>query len=152
GRVTRGTRVRSKEPRGRSECYRMSTTKRRTPTKKAEKAEKAEKPKKSASSKRSVAADHDAVVEKPAKAAAKPGKAAKADKAAKAAPAPSAPPKAKPGYSLDGPSPPEAAGLPKKVGALLGIAQDVLHIQSFRPGQAEAFEHLLAGEDLLAVM
>src|SRR5205823_10345456 len=55
-------------------------------------------------------------------------------------------------YSLDGPIPPEADGLPRKVGALLGIGQQTLGIKSFRPGQAEAFEHLLAGEDLLAVM
>jgi superfamily II DNA/RNA helicase len=62
------------------------------------------------------------------------------------------PPPPKPIYTLDGPIPPEGAGLPKKVGALLGIGQQTLGIKSFRPGQAEAFEHLLAGEDLLAVM
>ncbi|HMG22156.1 MAG TPA: RecQ family ATP-dependent DNA helicase, partial [Kofleriaceae bacterium] len=55
-------------------------------------------------------------------------------------------------YSLDGPVPSEADGLPKKVGALLGIGQRALGIKTFRPGQATAFEHLLAGEDLLAVM
>jgi superfamily II DNA helicase RecQ len=117
----------------------MSTTKRRTTTKKAEKPKKAAAKKPAASRE-----DADEVVEKPAKSArAKAGKAK-----AEAPPAP----KVTSGYSLDRPSPPEAAGLPKKVGALLGIAQEVLHINSFRPGQAEAFEHLLAGEDLLAVM
>ncbi len=58
----------------------------------------------------------------------------------------------RPIYTLDGPIPPEAAGLPKKVGALLGIGQQTLGIKAFRPGQAEALEHLLANEDLLAVM
>jgi ATP-dependent DNA helicase RecQ len=55
-------------------------------------------------------------------------------------------------YTLDGAVPPEAEGLPRKVGALLGIGQRTLGIKTFRPGQAQAFEHLLAGEDLLAVM
>ena len=41
---------------------------------------------------------------------------------------------------------------PKKVGALLGVGQQTLGIKTFRPGQAEAFDHLLGGEDLLAVM
>ncbi|HEY1586499.1 MAG TPA: RecQ family ATP-dependent DNA helicase, partial [Polyangia bacterium] len=41
---------------------------------------------------------------------------------------------------------------PRKVGALLGIGQRAVGIKAFRPGQARAFEHLLAGEDLLAVM
>src|ERR1044071_6538900 len=67
-----------------------------------------------------------------------------------------APPPARPAaaqaYSLDGPVPPEAEGLPRKVGALLGIGQRALGIKAFRPGQAQSFEHLLAGEDLLAVM
>ena len=40
----------------------------------------------------------------------------------------------------------------QKVGALLGIGQQALGIKSFRPGQAEAFGHLLNNEDLLAVM
>jgi ATP-dependent DNA helicase RecQ len=66
--------------------------------------------------------------------------------------APSAPPPPRPEYSLDGPIPSEGAGLPRKVGALLGVAQKALHIKSFRPGQAEAFSHLLEDEDLLAVM
>ncbi|MGN6106382.1 MAG: RecQ family ATP-dependent DNA helicase [Kofleriaceae bacterium] len=57
-----------------------------------------------------------------------------------------------PAYSLDGPIPPEGAGLAPKVGALLGVGQQALGIKSFRPGQAEAFSHLLNGEDLLAVM
>jgi ATP-dependent DNA helicase RecQ len=48
--------------------------------------------------------------------------------------------------------PPEGEGLPPKVGALLGIGQQALGIKSFRPGQAEAFDHLLDREDLLAVM
>ncbi|HET9992190.1 MAG TPA: ATP-dependent DNA helicase RecQ [Kofleriaceae bacterium] len=55
-------------------------------------------------------------------------------------------------YSLDGAVPPEGAGLPKPVGALLGVAQQTLGIKTFRAGQAEAFDHLLRGEDLLAVM
>jgi len=55
-------------------------------------------------------------------------------------------------YTLDGQVPSEAEGLPRKVGALLGIGQRALGIKTFRPGQAQAFEHLLAGEDLLAVM
>ncbi|MEP6866855.1 MAG: DEAD/DEAH box helicase, partial [Deltaproteobacteria bacterium] len=55
-------------------------------------------------------------------------------------------------YSLGGAVPPEAAGLPKPVGALLGVAQQALGIKAFRAGQAEAFDHLLRGEDLLAVM
>ncbi|MBS1120514.1 MAG: ATP-dependent helicase, RecQ family [Deltaproteobacteria bacterium] len=66
------------------------------------------------------------------------------------APVPEAPPR--PIYTLEGPIPPEGEGLPKKVGALLAVAQKALGIKSFRPGQAEAFEHLLNGEDLLAVM
>ena len=65
-----------------------------------------------------------------------------------------APPPAPPRqvYDLGGPVPPEGSGLPPKVGALLGIGQQALGIKTFRPGQAEAFDHLLAGEDLLAVM
>jgi ATP-dependent DNA helicase RecQ len=62
------------------------------------------------------------------------------------------PSRLKSGYTLDGPIPPEAEGLPKNVGALLGIGQQTLGIKAYRPGQAEAFEHLLANEDLLAVM
>ena len=65
-------------------------------------------------------------------------------------PAPTRAPK--PVYTLDGPVPPEGAELPTKVGALLGVGQKTLGIKTFRPGQAEAFDHLLAGEDLLAVM
>jgi ATP-dependent DNA helicase RecQ len=94
-----------------------------------------------------------------AKRATAPGKAEaaeaapkKASRAKKSAAAEAAPPPPSPEYSLDGPIPPEGAGLPKKVGALLGVAQKALHIKSFRPGQAEAFEHLLEDEDLLAVM
>jgi ATP-dependent DNA helicase RecQ len=66
--------------------------------------------------------------------------------------APSTPPPPRPVYNLEGPVPSEGKGLPHKVGALLGVGQKALGIKSFRPGQAEAFEHLLAGEDLLAVM
>src|SRR5262249_32813801 len=69
-----------------------------------------------------------------------------------ATPEPIVPPPRATAYSLDGPIPAEAGGLPKKVGALLGIGQRTLGIKTFRPGQATAFEHLLAGEDLLAVM
>ncbi|HEX7838090.1 MAG TPA: DEAD/DEAH box helicase, partial [Kofleriaceae bacterium] len=67
-------------------------------------------------------------------------------------PLPGGRPVASSAYTLDGPAPREAEGLPRKVGALLGIGQRALGIQTFRPGQAPAFEHLLAGEDLLAVM
>lgn len=62
------------------------------------------------------------------------------------------PPPPRPEYDLNGPIPPEGAAFPKKVGALLGVGQKALGIKTFRPGQAEAFDHLLAGEDLLAVM
>jgi ATP-dependent DNA helicase RecQ len=72
--------------------------------------------------------------------------------APRVSPAAATRPGAPQGYSLDGPVPAEAEGLPKKVGALLGIGQRALGIKTFRPGQARAFEHLLAGEDLLAVM
>src|ERR1043166_1215901 len=67
-------------------------------------------------------------------------------------PAPPPRPTISSAYTLDGPIPPEADGLSKKVGALLGVGQRQLGIKTFRPGQAEAFDHLLAGEDLLAVM
>lgn len=79
-----------------------------------------------------------------------PKKASRSKAAKEAAAPPAAPPK--PVYDLNGPIPPEGANLPKKVGALLGVGQQTLGIKSFRPGQAEAFDHLLAGEDLLAVM
>jgi ATP-dependent DNA helicase RecQ len=79
----------------------------------------------------------------------KPAKASRGKKkVVEAAP----PPPPKPVYTLDGPVPPEGANLPKKVGALLGVGQKTLGIKSFRPGQAEAFDHLLDDEDLLAVM
>ena len=87
-----------------------------------------------------------------AKAAKPKAKRAAAPKASKPTKAEAAPPPPRPEYDLNGPVPKEGAGLPKKVGALLGIGQQPLHIKNFRPGQAEAFEHLLAGEDLLAVM
>src|SRR5215510_9699100 len=67
-------------------------------------------------------------------------------------PPPATRPAASAAYRLDGPVPPEAEGLPPNVGALLGIGQRTLGIKTFRPGQATAFEHLLAHEDLLAVM
>src|SRR5687768_12057377 len=71
----------------------------------------------------------------------------KASRSKKAAALATPPPPPRPIFTLDGPVPPEAAGLPKKIGALLGVGQQTLGIKSFRPGQAEAFEHLLAGED-----
>ena len=73
-------------------------------------------------------------------------------KAAKKVAAPAPPPPPRPIYDLNGPVPPEGSKLPKKVGALLGVGQQTLGIKTFRPGQAEAFDHLLGGEDLLAVM
>ena len=88
----------------------------------------------------------------PAKAAPKPRRASAKKKAAPAPVAEPAPPVVKPTYTLAGPVPTEGVGLPKKVGALLGVAQQALGIRTFRPGQAEAFEHLLESEDLLAVM
>ncbi|HUS33688.1 MAG TPA: RecQ family ATP-dependent DNA helicase, partial [Kofleriaceae bacterium] len=122
---------------------------------KAAKAEKAEKPAKAAE-KPTKAAEKPAekLADKPAEQSAdkpvdKPVKASRSKKAAVEA-APPAPPK--PVYTLDGPVPAEGASLPKKVGALLGVGQQTLGIKSFRPGQAEAFDHLLANEDLLAVM
>ncbi len=118
----------------------MSTTKRRTTTKKASPAASKE-PKKPV--KRAPKAAPAPDIEAPKKSKKKP------DVAEVAPPAPA---KVKPGYTLDRPVPPEGAGLPKKVGALLGIGQEVLGIKSFRPGQAEAFDHLLGNEDLLAVM
>ncbi|HSK01222.1 MAG TPA: ATP-dependent DNA helicase RecQ, partial [Kofleriaceae bacterium] len=85
-----------------------------------------------------------------------------APKAAEAAPArgrgrktkaPEAPPPPpRPTYTLDGPVPPEGASLPPRVGALLGVGQQALGIKQFRPGQAEAYGHLLEGKDVLAVM
>ncbi|MBC7978732.1 MAG: ATP-dependent DNA helicase RecQ, partial [Myxococcales bacterium] len=78
----------------------------------------------------------------------KKARGAKAAAAVEAAP----PQPPRPVYTLDGPIPAEAAGLSSKVGALLGIGQQTLGIKTFRPGQAEAFEHLLGGKDLLAVM
>jgi ATP-dependent DNA helicase RecQ len=62
------------------------------------------------------------------------------------------PPPPRPVYDLNGPIPAEGSNLPKRVGALLGVGQKTLGIKNFRPGQAEAFDHLLDGEDLLAVM
>ncbi|MFN0250920.1 MAG: RecQ family ATP-dependent DNA helicase, partial [Kofleriaceae bacterium] len=76
----------------------------------------------------------------------------KKSRSKKAVEAAAPPPPPKPQWNLEGPVPPEGASLPTKVGALLGVGQQTLGIKSFRPGQAEAFEHLLANEDLLAVM
>jgi ATP-dependent DNA helicase RecQ len=92
----------------------------------------------------------DAAIRRTIERANKPDKAAKPTKVK--APASTPEPAVKPSYALDGPVPSEGAGLPHKVGALLGVAQQALGIKSFRPGQAEAFEHLLDAEDLLAVM
>ncbi len=75
---------------------------------------------------------------------------ARGRKATKAPEPPPAPPR--PVYTLDGPVPPEGEKLPRKVGALLGVGQQAFGIKQFRPGQAEAFEHLLEGKDVLAVM
>ena len=85
--------------------------------------------------------------DKPTKAAEAKGSSKRTKAAAAAAPAAT-----RAQYDLDGPIPPEGAGLPPKVGALLGVGQRALGIKAFRPGQAEAFAHLLAGEDVLAVM
>jgi ATP-dependent DNA helicase RecQ len=138
----------------------MSTTKRPRTT--AKKKEPAKAPAKRAKA-RVVAPPRARQVEpeEPAKLKAPPSKASakaaaaitKAPKRASkkvAAPVPEPPPR--PIYTLDGPIPPEGKDLPKKVGALLGVAQKALGHKSFRPGQAEAFEHLLNDEDLLAVM
>jgi len=122
----------------------MSTTKRPKTTKKKEGAASRASAPALAKPKRKPATKAPTHPE-PAPAAAKKVRARRSSKQP-----PPAPPK--PIYTLDGPIPPEAAGLPKKVGALLGIGQKTLGITSFRPGQAEAFEHLLKGEDLLAVM
>jgi len=94
--------------------------------------------------------DDDDVIAVPAPVPLKKVAAKRGSKKVVEPPPPQAPPR--PIYNLDGPVPPEGAGLPEKVGALLGVAQQALGIKSFRPGQAEAFEHLLDGEDLLAVM
>ncbi|MBP9087696.1 MAG: ATP-dependent DNA helicase RecQ, partial [Kofleriaceae bacterium] len=55
-------------------------------------------------------------------------------------------------YSLDRAPAPGTEHLPRELGTLLAIGQEVLGIKGFRPGQAEAFEHLLKNRDLLAVM
>src|SRR5205823_202060 len=89
---------------------------------------------------------------KPRAAAASPRATSASKKKPAAAAAPIAPAPARPIYDLSGPVPSEGKGLPGKVGALLGVGQKALGIKSFRPGQAEAYEHLLAGEDVLAVM
>ena len=53
---------------------------------------------------------------------------------------------------MDRPPAPGTEHLPREIGTLLSIGQEVLGIKGFRPGQAEAFEHLLKNRDLLAVM
>ena len=130
----------------------MSTTKRptgRSTKKKAEVAAPKAKAPKRAPAKPSR---DDEVVVTPVKAsvsaAARKPRASAASK--KPPPPPIAPPQVY--YDLSGAVPAEGAGLPKKVGALLGVGQKALGIKSFRTGQAQAFEHLLAGEDVLAVM
>jgi ATP-dependent DNA helicase RecQ len=55
-------------------------------------------------------------------------------------------------YSLDREPAKGSEHLPRDIAALLSIGQEVLGIKGFRPGQAEAYEHLLKGRDLLAVM
>src|SRR3569623_1061234 len=112
-----------------------------SPKKKTESAPKATKAKAKSAAAREVSADEEPPKKSRAKAPAK----AVAEK-------PQASQPVRPAYDLSGPAPAEAKGLPAKVGALLGVGQKTLGIKNFRPGQAEAFEHLLAGEDLLAVM
>ena len=109
--------------------------------------EPAPKAKAKTSSRRASGAKAAAQPAEPVTPAPKKATRSRAAKAAEPAPAPP-----RPVYDLDGPVPPEGHGLPKKVGALLGVGQKALGIKTFRPGQAEAFDHLLAGEDLLAVM
>ena len=131
----------------------MSTTKRSRTTKKKEPAKPVSR---SAAGAKAKAAPRRAAI---GKTPAEPVKKARSKKAVEPRPPPPSAPRATSqvaspasAYHLDGPVPAEAEGLPKKVGALLGIGQRALGIKTFRPGQAKAFEHLLAGEDLLAVM
>jgi ATP-dependent DNA helicase RecQ len=127
---------------------------------KTDKADKPDKPERRAAKAAPAArdADEDAGTDtdeaadpkpEPKAAAAAPAR-GRGRRTSKAAEAPPRPPS--PSYTLDGPVPPEGAGLPPKVGALLGIGQQAFGIKQYRPGQAEAFAHLLDGEDLLAVM
>jgi ATP-dependent DNA helicase RecQ len=118
----------------------MSTTK-RSSTKPKKKESAPEAPKRPTSRAKPTATEEPA--------AEAPTKKKTAKKAAKPEPPPPPP---RPEYNLDGPVPPEGAGLRSDVGALLGVGQQALGIKSYRPGQAEAFEHLLHGDDVLAVM
>src|SRR5215468_1061141 len=130
----------------------MSTTKRPRTTKKKEAAGRASaSARTSAATKAKSAPRRGASGRSSSSSPAEPAS-VKKTRTKKTAVEPPAPPRAPPAYSLDGPVPPEAEGLPRKVGALLGIGQRTLGIKTFRPGQAKAFEHLLAGEDVLAVM
>ncbi len=115
---------------------------------KPDKVDKPERPDKPAKPERVEKAEKPEKPDTPEKAE----KPAKTRRKAKPEPEPeeAAPPP--PSWNLDGPVPPEGDDLPPKVGALLGVGQKALGITHFRPGQAEAFGHLLAGEDLLAVM
>jgi ATP-dependent DNA helicase RecQ len=117
---------------------RPATRTKKKPAEPVAKATKAKAPRRAAS----------AAPAAPAKATKKP----RAKKASAAPPTPATPATPKTTYDLTGPIPAEGAKLPAKVGALLGVGQKALGIKSFRPGQAEAFDRLLAGEDLLAVM
>ena len=61
-----------------------------------------------------------------------------------------APPRAKAAAAAAPPPPPKAKAV--TLAALVKIGREVLGIQELRPGQAEAFKHLLAGKDVLAIM
>jgi ATP-dependent DNA helicase RecQ len=123
----------------------MSTTKRSTAKTSAKKKEPASAPAPKSRSRRAAT-----VEEEPAETRRSPPGARARTKAKKTVEVVEAPPK--PTYDLKGPIPPEGAKYPPKVGALLGVGQRALGIKEFRPGQAEAYAHLLAGEDVLAVM
>jgi ATP-dependent DNA helicase RecQ len=136
----------------------MSTTKRSRTTKKREPAGRSASGSARASASKTKRAPRRSVAAEPAAKASEPASVKKTrgkkvtPREPAPAPAPPAPPRPASTYSLDGPIPSEADGLPKKVGALLGIGQRALGIKTFRPGQAIAFEYLLAGKDVLAVM
>src|ERR1051326_4501550 len=122
----------------------MSTTKRSTAKTSAKKKE----PAAAATAAKSRSRRAETVEEEPAEAPKKSrGRSTSATKKVVGVEAPP-----KPTYSLAGPIPPEGAKHPAKVGALLGVGQRALGIKEFRPGEAEAFAHLLEGQDLLAVM
>jgi ATP-dependent DNA helicase RecQ len=121
----------------------MSTTKRSTAKTSAKKKEAAAPAPKSRS-RRAATVEAEEPAEPPSRSSSRAR--AKATKVVEV----EAPPK--PTYDLSGPIPPEGEKHSKKVGALLGVGQRALGIKEFRPGQAEAFGHLLEGEDVLAVM